>query len=86
MAWRLLVSSFIKLNTDASVLQGRGYGGGLLRDHEGCVLFAYHKEFVEADVLLAKSLLLLHGLHIFIHRMVGTSLVYVDPDILVGLI
>ena len=76
----------MKLNTDASVLQGRGYGGWLLRDHEGCLLFAYHKEFGEADVLLAKSLLLLHGLHICRNRMVGNLLVEVDSESLVRLI
>ena len=70
MAWRWPAHSFVKLNTDSNVLQGHAYGGGLLRDHEGRLIFAYYKEFGEADVLMAESLSLLYGLRICKNKMV----------------
>lgn len=75
-----------KLNTDASVRQGRAAGGGLLRDHEGKLVFAFYKEFGEADVLMAETLSLYHGLRLCQERGVRSPQVEVDSAVLVGLI
>lgn len=36
-----------KLNIDASVVCGLATGGGVLRDHEGKMIFAFYQEFGE---------------------------------------
>ncbi|XP_027171679.1 uncharacterized protein LOC113771278 [Coffea eugenioides] len=45
-----------KLNTDASVVNGRASGGGVLRDSFGRVIVAFYKEFGEKGVLQAEAL------------------------------
>ena len=86
MVWRRPANPFVKLNTDASVLQGRAYGGGLLRDHKGRLIFVYYKEFGEANVVLVERFLLLYGLQICKNRMVDNLLVEVDSVSLVRLV
>lgn len=86
VAWRRPACPFVKLNTNVSVTQGRAYGGGLLRDHEGHLIFAFYKELGEIDVLLAKSLSLLHGLQLCKDKRVDNLLVEVDSENLVRLI
>ncbi|XP_071905811.1 uncharacterized protein [Coffea arabica] len=78
VAWKRPPLQFVKLNTDASVSRGQGTGGGLLRDHEGKVIFAFHKEFGETDVLTTESLALLHGLQLCSMAFRGRLLVEVD--------
>ncbi|XP_071918763.1 uncharacterized protein [Coffea arabica] len=62
IAWRRPPLHCVKLNTDASICDGQGAGGGLLRDHESKIIFAFYNEFGEVDVLTAECLALLHGL------------------------
>ena len=51
VSWKRPPFQYVKLNTDVSVVHGRGAGGGLLRDHEGKVIFAFYKEFGETESL-----------------------------------
>ncbi|XP_071933854.1 uncharacterized protein [Coffea arabica] len=76
----------VKLNTDGSVTQNRAYGGRLLRDSDGRLLFAFHKEFEDTDVLGAESLALLHGLRLCTGLVTGSLLVEVDSESLVHLL
>ncbi|XP_027157989.1 uncharacterized protein LOC113759610 [Coffea eugenioides] len=71
---------------DASVSHKRAYRGGLLRDSDGRLIFAYYKEFRELDVLMAESSSLLHGLQLCRDLARGPLLVEVDSKSLVGLL
>ena len=62
ITWSKPVFLQFKLNMDASVHNGRAFGGGILCDHEGKYIFAFYKEFWEEGVLMAECLSLLHGL------------------------
>ena len=62
VSWKRPPSQYFTLNTDASVSHGRAYGGGLLRDSDGRLIFAFYKEFGELDVLAVESASLLYGL------------------------
>nr|XP_027088717.1 uncharacterized protein LOC113710068 [Coffea arabica] len=86
VSWKWPPFQYVKLNTDASVVHGRGAGGGLLRDHEGKVIFAFYKEFGETDVLTAESLALLHGLRLCSIAFKGRLLVEADSLTLVNLV
>ena len=59
--WKPPPQDVVKLNIDARVARGIVAGGGLLRDHEGNLIFAFYKEFGQVDVLIAKGLALLQG-------------------------
>nr|XP_027067839.1 uncharacterized protein LOC113693511 [Coffea arabica] len=76
----------LKLNSDASVNCGRASGGGLLRDSQGKLIFAFYKEFGEQDVLEAESMALLFGLQLCDQRGFCPSLVEVDSKTLVQLV
>lgn len=75
-----------KLNTDASVSSTRCSGGGLLRDHEGRLVFAFYKEFGDCDVLMAEALALLHGLQQCVARGYLHLDIEVDSQSLVSLL
>ncbi|XP_027127811.1 uncharacterized protein [Coffea arabica] len=86
ISWKRPLQGAVKLNTDASVSKGKASGGGLLRDHEGKLIFAFYKEIWEVDVLMAKSLALLHGLQLYKRTRVQNLLVEVDSAGLVQLL
>ena len=86
MSWKRPPAHHVKLNTDASVSHNRAFGGGLLRDFAGRLIFVYYKEFGEMDVLLAESSSLLHGLQLCKELDMGPLLVEVDSKSLVSLI
>ena len=77
---------FVKLNTNASVSNGKASRAGLLRDHEERLIFAFYKEFGEVDVLTAESLALLHGLQLCKNARTLGLLVEVDLGSLVRMI
>lgn len=53
--WEKPGIGLFKLNTDASVTSARCSGGGVLRDGNGKVVFAFYKEFGESSVLEAET-------------------------------
>ena len=65
---------------------GKAFGGGILRSHEGTLIAAFYKEFGEFDVLEAEGLSLLYGLQLCAQREVGNLLVEVDLKTLVTLV
>ncbi|XP_027150239.1 uncharacterized protein LOC113750471 [Coffea eugenioides] len=86
VSWKRPPRSSIKLNTDASVVLDQAYGGGLLRDSDGCLIFAFHKELGKLVVLEAKGLALLHGLRFCAGVVTGPLLVEVDSESLVRML
>nr|XP_027124110.1 uncharacterized protein LOC113740785 [Coffea arabica] len=86
ISWLPSPEGVVKLNTDASVTRGRVSGGGLLRDHEGRLIFAFYKEFGEVDVLTAESSALLQGLLFCTGVRIQQLLVEVDSAGLVHLL
>lgn len=85
VAWEPPTDGFYKLNSDASVVNGMAYGGGLLRDSQGRFIFAFYKEFGEGDVLHAEGMSLLHGLRLCQQRQVHPVVAEVDSALLVHL-
>nr|XP_027088615.1 uncharacterized protein LOC113709967 [Coffea arabica] len=75
-----------KLNTDASVVNGRAAGGGVLRDSDGRLIFAFYKEFGEKGVLEAEAMALQEGLRECVTRGAQGVLVEVDSAVLVSLV
>lgn len=75
-----------KLNTDASVVNGRASGGGVLRDSFGRVIVAFYKEFGKKGVLQAEALVVLEGLLICAAKGLQGILVEVDSAVLVSLV
>nr|XP_027071886.1 uncharacterized protein LOC113696707 [Coffea arabica] len=86
VSWQRPSPHYYKLNTDASVYQGRALGGGLLRNMDGNLVFAFYKEFGESDVLMAESLSLMHDLLLCSERQAQNLLVEVDSETLVRLL
>nr|XP_027101056.1 uncharacterized protein LOC113720378 [Coffea arabica] len=86
IAWVRPLFGEFKFNSDASVLQGRATGGGLLRDYQGKLVFAFYKEFGDQGVLEAECMALLFGLQLCLQRGVYPSLVEVDSKALVQLV
>lgn len=84
--WEKPMFGTLKLKTDASVCQGRGFGGGILRDHEGKLVFAFYKEFGDMDVITAEACSLLTGLIICKDRGLQHLQVEVDSEVLVRLV
>ncbi|XP_027174456.1 uncharacterized protein LOC113774088 [Coffea eugenioides] len=80
VSWQRPSPHYYKLNTDASVYQGRASGGGLLRNMDGNLVFAFYKEFGESDVLMAESLSLMHDLLLCSERQAQNLLVEVDSE------
>nr|XP_027088507.1 uncharacterized protein LOC113709854 [Coffea arabica] len=76
--WEKPPFGLLKLNSDASVKHGRATGGGLVRDYQGKMIFAFYKEFGEYNVLEAEGLALLFGLQLCSQRGLRPSLVEVD--------
>ena len=64
VSWEKPPMGRLKLNSDASVINGKAAGGGVLRDHWGRVVWAYYKEFGDLDVLAAEARSLLFGLQL----------------------
>ena len=69
--WQAVVVTWVrprapwyKLNTVASVVNGRARGGEVLRDSKGRLVFAFYKEFGEKRVLQAEALAVLEGLSV----------------------
>nr|XP_027066108.1 uncharacterized protein LOC113691976 [Coffea arabica] len=77
---------WLKLNFDASVLNGRAAGGGVLRDHWGRVVWAYYKEFGDLDVLTAEAQSLLVGLKLCPDCGVSSVIVESDSKVVVHLV
>ncbi|XP_071906020.1 uncharacterized protein [Coffea arabica] len=75
IAWTKPPCGKLKLNSDASVIQGKATGGGLLRDYQGKLIFAFYKEFGDQGVLEAECMALLVGLQLCHQRGVVPSLV-----------
>nr|XP_027090349.1 uncharacterized protein LOC113711381 [Coffea arabica] len=86
VSWHRPPAHRSKLNTDASVINGRATGGGVLRDSEGRLIFAFYKEFGEKGVLGAEALALQEGLRECVTRGVQGVLVEVDSAALVSLV
>ncbi|KAL8542826.1 hypothetical protein ACS0TY_003640 [Phlomoides rotata] len=64
--WFVLPDSWIKLNTDGSYNQhmGAASGGGLILDHLGALLLAFHTPLVVTSNFDAELQMLLHGLYL----------------------
>lgn len=58
IAWMLLSPHMVKLNTDASVSPAGASGGGILRDHDGRLVFAFYKGFGYVTVVMVEALAL----------------------------
>ncbi|XP_071902212.1 uncharacterized protein [Coffea arabica] len=86
VSWKRPPRSSVKLNTDASVVLDQAYGGGLLRDSNGRVIFTFHKELGKMDVLESEGLALLHGLRLCAGVVTGPLLVEVDSESLVRML
>ncbi|XP_027098924.2 uncharacterized protein [Coffea arabica] len=86
IAWIKPPPGVLKLNSDASVVQGLATGGGLLRDCQGKLIFAFYKEFRDQDVLGAECMALLFGLQLCSQKGLRPSLVEVDSKALVQLV
>nr|XP_027093592.1 uncharacterized protein LOC113713995 [Coffea arabica] len=86
VSWKRPPLHHVKLNTDASVSHKRAYGGGLLRDSDGHLIFAFYKEFGEMNVLMVESSSLLHGFQLCRDLARGPLLVEVDSKSLVDLL
>ena len=84
--WEKPPFGLLKLNSDASVKHGRATGGGLVRDYQGKMIFAFYKEFGDYNVLEAEGLALLFGLQLCSQRGLRPSLVEVDSKALVQLV
>lgn len=65
---------------------GKGASGGILRDQNGRLIFAYYKEFGDVDVLTTESLSLLHGLELCWEKEVHDLDVEVDSEVLVRML
>nr|XP_027120504.1 uncharacterized protein LOC113737473 [Coffea arabica] len=86
VTWTKPPAQRYKLNTDASVVNERASGGGLLRDSDGRLIFAFYKEFGEKGVLQAEALALLEGLRACAAKGVQEVLMEVDSAVLVPLV
>ncbi|XP_027150157.1 uncharacterized protein LOC113750371 [Coffea eugenioides] len=86
VSWSRPPLQWLTLNTDASVSHGRAYGGGLLRDSNGRLVFAFYKEFGELDVLTVESASLLYGLQRCSDGLKEGLMVQVDSESLVQLL
>ncbi|XP_027101215.1 uncharacterized protein [Coffea arabica] len=86
VSWEKPPPGWFKLNTDASVLHGRAFGDGDVRDHCGRVIFANYKEFGELDVLEVEAQSLREGLAMCAARIVCTLIVESDSNVLVQLV
>lgn len=74
------------MNIDTSVVNGVASGGGLLRDHEGKLIFAFYKDFGQQEVLYAEALSLLHGLSLCQQKGLQFVMVEVDSSLVIHLI
>nr|XP_027103148.1 uncharacterized protein LOC113724443 [Coffea arabica] len=72
VSWEKPPTGWLKLNSDASVINGKAAGGGVLRDHWGRVVWAYYKEFGDLDVLATEAQSLLFGLQLCVERGVSS--------------
>ena len=86
VSWEKPLTGWLKLNSDASVINGKAAGGGVLRDHWGRVVWAYYKEFGDLDVLAAEAQSLLFGLQLCVERGVSSLIVESDSRVLVQLV
>ncbi|XP_027184008.1 uncharacterized protein LOC113782315 [Coffea eugenioides] len=86
VSWGRPSPGSLKLNTDASVMQNVAVGDGLVRNHQGEVIFAFYKEFGDVDILATESLSLLFGLILCVQKGMFGFAVEVDLVVLVKLI
>nr|XP_027093558.1 uncharacterized protein LOC113713956 [Coffea arabica] len=86
VTWTKPPTQRYKLNTYASMVNGRMSGGGVLRDLEGRLIFAFYKEFGEKGVLQAEALAVLEGLRVCAAKGVQEVLVEVDSAVLMSLV
>ena len=86
VTWTKPPALHYKLNTDASVANGRASGGGVLRDSNGRLVFAFYKEFGEKGVLQAEALAVRDGLLVCEAKGIRGILVEVDSAVLVSLV
>ncbi|CAI9756181.1 unnamed protein product [Fraxinus pennsylvanica] len=87
--WEKPCDGFVKLNTDGclkclEIPSGDSAGGGILRDHEGEVLFAFHEYYGTCccSALAAELKALLAGLKICLKR--GYKNIWVELDTLLA--
>ena len=86
ISWMKPPRGSVKMNTDASVVNGLAKGGGVIRDFEGKMLGAFYKEFGEYEVVHAEGLALLTGLQWCVGTGLSDILVEVDSLALVRLV
>ncbi|XP_071906058.1 uncharacterized protein [Coffea arabica] len=86
VAWTKPQAQRYKLNIDASVVNGRASGEGVLRDSDGRLILAFYKEFGEKGVLEAEALAVLEGLRVCAAKGVQEVMVEVDFAVLVSLV
>ena len=86
VTWTKPPAQRYKLNTDASVVNGRASGGGILRYSDGRLVFTFYKEFGEKGVLQAEALVALEGLQVCAGKGIREVLVEVDSAVLVSLV
>lgn len=77
---------YYKLNTNVLVSTSKFTGRGILWDIFGKVIFAFHKEFGDKDVLVAKTKALLTGLQFIADQGLKNIVVEVDSQALVMLL
>ena len=66
--WLAPPLGFLKLITDASMVNCKATGGGVMCDHYGNVTLAFYKELGEMEVLEAEAYALLNGLQACFHK------------------
>ena len=71
---------------DASVVNGRASGGGILRDSNGRLVFAFYKELGAKGVLQAEAVAVLEELQVCPAKAIREVLVEVDSAVLVSLV
>ena len=76
----------LKVNTDASVLNGIAAGGGIIQDHWGKFIAAFYKEFGEMQVLEAEAWVLILSLELCVQMGISGIQAEVDSRLLYKLV
>ena len=80
VTWTKPPAQQYKLNTDASMVNGRASGGGVLCNSNGRLVFNFYKEFGERRDLQAKELTVLEGLKECATKGIREVMVEVDTN------
>ncbi|XP_071906033.1 uncharacterized protein [Coffea arabica] len=86
ISWMKPPRGSVKMNTDASVVNGLAKGGGVIRDFERKMLGAFYKEFGDCEVVQAEGLAVLAGLQWCVGAGLSDILVEVDSLALARLV